>query len=70
MVDFLVEGICGNFGLRYVFIDVEFDYYVLNVNGDYGNGFSIEKVDYSEVLLSVNVVFDLIEDMILCFFVV
>lgn len=67
MADFSAEGIRGNFGLRYVSTDAESDYYALDANGSYGNGLSTEKADYSEVLPSVNVAFDLTEDLILRF---
>lgn len=67
MADFSAEGMRGNFGIRYVSTDAESDYYALDPTGNYGNGLSTEKADYSEVLPSVNVAFDLTEDVILRF---
>ena len=67
MANFSAEGIRGNFGIRYVSTDAESDYYALDATGSYGNGLSTEKADYNEVLPSVNVAFDLTEDVILRF---
>lgn len=65
MADFSAEGVRGNFGVRYVSTDAESDYYALDATGNYANGLSTEKADYSEILPSVNVAFDLSEDIIL-----
>lgn len=67
MADFSAEGVRGNFGVRYVSTDAESDYYALDATGNYANGLSTEKADYSEILPSVNVAFDLSEDVILRF---
>ncbi|MFC3096093.1 TonB-dependent receptor [Alteromonas sediminis] len=64
MADFDGDGIRGNFGLRYISTDAESDYYAFNANGTYANGLSTEKADYNEVLPSVNVAFDVTEDII------
>ncbi|WP_372771471.1 TonB-dependent receptor [Pseudoalteromonas sp.] len=67
MADFSGEGLRGNFGLRYVSTDASSDYYALDANGNYGNDLSTESADYSEVLPSANIAFDLTQDMILRF---
>ena len=65
MADFEGEGVRGNFGLRYVSTEAESDYYALDAEGNYADSLTTEKSDYSEVLPSVNVVFDLADDVIL-----
>ena len=67
MADFSGESMRGNFGLRYLSTDAESDYFALDANGNYADSLSTEKADYSEVLPSMNVAFDLSEDMILRF---
>ncbi|MFD2165214.1 TonB-dependent receptor [Thalassotalea euphylliae] len=64
MADFEADGIRGNFGLRYVSTDAESDFYSFN-NGVYADSLSTDKADYNDVLPSVNVAFDLTEDVIL-----
>jgi iron complex outermembrane receptor protein len=65
MADFDGEGFRGNFGIRYVTTDASSDYYALNAAGQYANALSTDTADYSEVLPSVNVAFDLTDDVIL-----
>lgn len=65
MADFDGEGFRGNFGFRYVTTDASSDYYALDAQGQYADSLSTDKVEYSEVLPSVNVAFDLAEDVIL-----
>ncbi|QDF66369.1 TonB-dependent receptor [Shewanella sp. SNU WT4] len=65
MANFEAEGIRGNFGLRYISSDVESDYYDLNNKGEFANTLSTDKHDYSDVLPSINVAFDLAPDVIL-----
>jgi iron complex outermembrane receptor protein len=65
MADFDGEGFRGNFGIRYVTTDASSDYYALNAAGQYANALSTDTADYSEVLPSINVAFDLTDDVIL-----
>ncbi len=65
MADFEAEGLRGNFGLRYISTDAESDYYGLDASGQYADTLSTDKADYSEVLPSVNIAFDLAQDVIL-----
>jgi iron complex outermembrane receptor protein len=65
MADFDGEGFRGNFGIRYVTTDASSDFFALNASGQYADTLSTNTADYSEVLPSVNVVFDLSEDIIL-----
>jgi len=65
MANFDGDGFRGNFGFRYVTTDASSDYYALNATGQYANALSTETVEYSEVLPSINVAFDLTEDIIL-----
>ncbi len=65
MADFEGEAFRGNVGLRYVSTDAESDYFDLDANGNYANALSTDKADYDEVLPSVNIAFDLAEDVIL-----
>ncbi len=67
MADFSAEGIRGNFGLRYTSTDASSDYFALDAKGNYANSLSTDTADYSEVLPSVNVAFDLAQDVILRF---
>ncbi|MDE3272150.1 TonB-dependent receptor [Pseudoalteromonas sp. G4] len=67
MADFSGEGVRGNFGIRYVSTDASSDYYALDAQGNYANSLSTDTADYSEVLPSVNVAFDLTQDVILRF---
>ncbi|WP_199774886.1 TonB-dependent receptor [Pseudoalteromonas sp. T1lg48] len=65
MADFEAEGVRGNIGVRYVSTDAESDYYDLDAMGNYADTLSTDKADYDEVLPSVNIAFDLSEDVIL-----
>ena len=65
MADFDGEGFRGNFGVRYVTTDASSDFYALDASGQYAETLSTNTSDYSEVLPSVNVAFDLSEDVIL-----
>jgi iron complex outermembrane receptor protein len=65
MADFDGEGFRGNFGVRYVTTDASSDYYALDAKGQYAATLSTDSADYTEVLPSVNVAFDLSEDVIL-----
>lgn len=55
--------LCGNVGVCYVIIDVEF---IGLVNGE----FIMVKNDYSDILLLLNFVLDVIEDIVFCVFYV
>ncbi|TLX46114.1 TonB-dependent receptor [Pseudoalteromonas phenolica] len=81
MAEFETDGVRGNFGLRYISTDAESDFFAVDFDGIaaglYAEGGSLagyqayettlttEKADYSDVLPSVNIVFDLTEDLIL-----
>ncbi|WP_046003723.1 TonB-dependent receptor [Pseudoalteromonas rubra] len=81
MAEFSADGIRGNFGLRYISTDAESDFFAVDFDGlaagKYKEGGSLagyqayertlttEKGDYNDVLPSVNVVFDLADDLIL-----
>ncbi len=65
MADFSAEGIRGNFGLRFISTDISSDYYALDAFGNYADNLSTDKSSYSDVLPSINIAFDLTEDLIL-----
>ncbi len=65
MADFDAEGIRGNFGVRYVSTDASSDYYALDATGVYDDNLSTDSASYSELLPSINVAFDLSDDLIL-----
>ncbi|MBU2894276.1 TonB-dependent receptor [Colwellia sp. D2M02] len=65
MADFEGDGVRGNFGIRYVTTDASSSYYDLDAQGNYADTLSTDTQDYSEVLPSVNVAFDLSDDVIL-----
>ncbi len=65
MADFEGDGVRGNIGLRYISTDVESDYYALDSLGVFADSISTDKADYSEVLPSMNIIFDLTDDIIL-----
>ncbi|MCL1079458.1 TonB-dependent receptor [Parashewanella spongiae] len=65
MATFEADGLRGNFGLRYVSTDISSDYYGLNAQGQFADNLSTDTASYSDVLPSVNIVFDLSEDVIL-----
>ncbi|CAM4154177.1 TonB-dependent receptor [Pseudoalteromonas byunsanensis] len=81
MAEFEAEGIRGNFGLRYIKTDAESDFYAVDFDGiakgqyaaggalegyqAYETSLSTEKASYNDVLPSINIVFDLSEDLIL-----
>ncbi|NRA79139.1 MAG: TonB-dependent receptor, partial [Pseudoalteromonas sp.] len=64
MAEFSAESIRGNFGLRYISTDAESDYYGF-ANGEYESSLSTDKASYNDVLPSINIAFDLAEDVIL-----
>ncbi|QSX41657.1 TonB-dependent receptor [Shewanella cyperi] len=65
MASFESEGVRGNFGLRYISTDVESDYYGLNAQGQFADTLSTDKASYHDVLPSLNIAFDLADDLIL-----
>ncbi|MGI2257734.1 TonB-dependent receptor [Shewanella sp. GXUN23E] len=65
MATFEAEGVRGDFGLRYISSEVASDYYVLNSQGQFADALSTDKADYSDVLPSMNLVFDLASDVLL-----
>nr|WP_252730794.1 TonB-dependent receptor [Colwellia sp. E2M01] len=65
MADFSGDNYRGNFGIRYVSTDASSDYYALDANGVYGDTLSTDTSSYSEVLPSVNIAFDLSDDLII-----
>ena len=65
MADFESDGVRGNLGLRYISTDAQSDYYALSGAGVYADTLSTDTADYSDVLPSLNVVFDLTDDLIL-----
>jgi iron complex outermembrane receptor protein len=65
MADFDGDGYRGNFGVRYVSTDASSDYYALDANGNYADTLSTDTASYSEILPSVNIAFDLADDLIL-----
>nr|WP_306173970.1 TonB-dependent receptor [Pseudoalteromonas shioyasakiensis] len=64
MAEFSGDGIRGNFGLRYISTDASSDYYGFS-GGSYDSTLSTDKASYNDILPSVNIVFDLAEDVIL-----
>jgi len=64
MADFEGEGLRGNFGVRYISTDAESDYYGF-AGGQYANALSTEKADYSDILPSFNLAYDLADSVIL-----
>ncbi|MFC3034096.1 TonB-dependent receptor [Pseudoalteromonas fenneropenaei] len=67
MADFQTENARGNIGIRYVATDASSDYYGFQSNGEYENTLSTDSGDYNEVLPSVNIAYDLAENVILRF---
>ncbi len=65
MANFESDGIRGNFGLRYISTDASSDYYKLQSDGSYADDLSTMKESYSDVLPSVNVAFDVAQDVII-----
>ncbi|WP_394129764.1 TonB-dependent receptor [Shewanella maritima] len=65
MANFESEGIRGNFGLRYISTDAESDYYALQSDGSYADNISTNKASYDDVLPSLNVIFDVADDVII-----
>jgi iron complex outermembrane receptor protein len=65
MADFEGDGVRGNFGVRYVTTEASSSYYDLDAQGNYADTLTTDSVDYSEVLPSINVAFDLADDVIL-----
>ncbi|MBV7314171.1 TonB-dependent receptor [Shewanella sp. NIFS-20-20] len=65
MANFEADGLRGNFGLRYISSDVQSDYYALGADGKFANNLSTDKHDYSDVLPSINLAFDVAPDVIL-----
>ncbi|MBR9726702.1 TonB-dependent receptor [Shewanella intestini] len=64
MANFDLEGIRGNFGLRYISTDAESDYFALQADGSYGDNLSTDKASYNDVLPSINIAFDITQDVI------
>lgn len=64
MAEFSADAIRGNFGLRYISTDAESDYYGF-ANGAYESTLSTDKASYNDILPSVNIAFDLVDDVIL-----
>lgn len=64
MADFEGDFYRGNFGVRYVSTDASSDYYALDANGNYADTLSTDEASYSEILPSVNIAFDLADDLI------
>ncbi|AXV64862.1 TonB-dependent receptor [Pseudoalteromonas lipolytica] len=64
MAEFSAESIRGNFGLRYISTDAESDYYGF-ANGEYESTLSTDKASYNDILPSINIAFDIAEDVIL-----
>ncbi|GLS84864.1 TonB-dependent receptor [Paraferrimonas haliotis] len=65
MADFEADRVRGNFGVRYVKTDASSDYFMLQADGSYANTLSTAEADYSEVLPSFNIAYDLADDLIL-----
>ena len=75
MANFEAEGIRGNFGFRYVSTEVESDFYGTDNgfvdpdgfenNNNLATTLTTNKADYSEVLPSINLVFDLTDEFVL-----
>jgi iron complex outermembrane receptor protein len=69
MADFEADGIRGNFGLRYISTDIESDYYNISLDADgnatYADTLSTDKADYDDFLPSINIAFDLSDELIL-----
>ncbi|WP_299809064.1 TonB-dependent receptor [uncultured Shewanella sp.] len=65
MANFASEGIRGNVGLRYISTDAASDYYQLNSDGTYADDLSTESSSYRDLLPSINVAYDLSEDVII-----
>lgn len=65
MANFEAEGIRGNLGLRFVSTDIKSDHYALSNTGEFANSISTDRSSYSDVLPSINLVFDLTGDLIL-----
>lgn len=63
MADFSTEDVRGNFGVRYVSTDASSDYFNF-VSGSYANTLSTDKADYSEVLPSFNIAYNLTPEVI------
>ena len=74
MSTFEADGVKGNFGLRYIQTDASSSYYkfdgspndtIHGANTGYSSEIVTDKADYHDVLPSVNVAFDLTDDVIL-----
>ncbi|NRD72817.1 TonB-dependent receptor [Shewanella sp. VB17] len=64
MANFDTGGLRGNLGLRFISTDVESNYYQLSNTGQFADSISTDKTSYSDVLPSINLVFDLTSDLI------
>ncbi len=64
MADFEAEKLRGNFGVRYISTDAESDYFGF-ADGVYTNNLKTDKADYSDVLPSFNIAYDLADSVIL-----
>lgn len=65
MANFEAEAVRGNFGFRYIESDLSTDFYALDATGAYATTKTTNKADYSDVLPSANLAFDLSDDVIL-----
>lgn len=74
MASFELESVRGNFGVRYVSTDASSDFYLaepglvdplVGANNNLSTQLGTDEADYSEFLPSVNLVFDVAEDVIL-----
>lgn len=64
MAEFNADAIRGNFGLRYVHTEASSDYYAFGSDGSYADTLTTDTANYSEMLPSVNVIFDVTEDVL------
>lgn len=65
MATFEGDGFGGNFGFRYIETEISTDYYALDSTGAFGTTLSTDKSEYSDVLPSANIKFDLSDDVIM-----
>ncbi|KZN48470.1 TonB-dependent receptor [Pseudoalteromonas luteoviolacea] len=67
MADFSADSVRGNFGLRYISTDAESTYHPFVIGSGYQDTLGKDESDYSQVLPSLNLAFDVKEDVILRF---
>lgn len=65
MANYEGDNYRGNFGVRYISTDASSTYFALDANGNFDTTTSTDKADYSEVLPSANLAYDLSDDVIL-----